>query len=61
MTAVTHWQGDGKGRHFVPRPLPEPPRYRRVSKIARQPLDRLGRALEDWLRDYPVTSTLDAD
>ncbi len=60
MTAVTQWQ-QGKSRHWAQGPLPEPPRHRRESKSAPVPTDKTGWALEDWLRDLAVASTLDAD
>lgn len=60
MTKITRWQLPGAKRSR-PGPLPEPPRASRVSKRARFPTDRLGRALEDWLSDLSVSSTADAD
>jgi|GraSoiStandDraft_55_1057291.scaffolds.fasta_scaffold932397_1 hypothetical protein len=60
MTAVTQWQPK-KGRHWAQSPLPEPPRHRRLAKSAPKPTDKVGRDLEDWLRDLTVTTTLDAD
>ena len=60
MTAVVNWRGDTARRHYH-LPLPEPPRYRRVSRWALEPKDRLSRALEDWLADLSVASTVDAD
>ncbi len=60
MTAVTQWH-QAKGRHWVQGPLPEPPRHRRVSKSAPPPKDKVGRDLEEWLRDLTIASTLDAD
>jgi hypothetical protein len=61
MTEVTRWRGEGaKIRHFH-LPLPEPPRYRHVSRLAREPKDRITRALEEWLSDLAVASTIDAD
>jgi hypothetical protein len=38
------------GVHSVARPLPEPPRTRRISKVARS-TDALTRALEEWLAE----------
>ena len=57
MTAVTKWR-DPLAKHFRP-PLPEPPRYRQVSQISRN-AKKTG-ALEEWLRDVAVTTTIDAD
>ena len=59
MTEVTKWR-DPHAKHFRV-PLPEPPRYRHVSKISRAPTDLTGRALEEWLRDVAVTTTIEAD
>ena len=60
MTAVVNWRGDDPRRHFH-LPLPEPPRYRHVSKSVSAPKDATGRALEDWLSELTVASTIDAD
>jgi len=60
MTEVTRWRGErARIRHHLP--LPEPPRYRRISRWAREPKDRITRALEDWLSDLAVARTIDAD
>jgi hypothetical protein len=48
------------GEHSVPRPLPEPPRTRRVSDLARS-TDRLSRALEEWLAEIKLRYTLGGD
>lgn len=48
-------------RHWAARPLPEPPRTHRFSKSAPAPLDRLGKLLEDWMRDLTVGNTLDGE
>jgi hypothetical protein len=32
-----------------------------VSKTATQPLDRIGKALEDWMRELTVGNTLDGE
>jgi hypothetical protein len=48
-------------RHWAARPLPEPPRYRRTSKSAPPALDRIGKLLEDWMRDLTVGNTLDGE
>ena len=58
MTAVTKWR-DPLAKHFRP-PLPEPPRYRQVSQLSRIAKDKTS-ALEDWLRDLAMTTTIDAD
>lgn len=49
------------GRHWASRPLPEPPRTRRVSKWTRVPLDRMQDQLEAWLREQSVSYTYDGD
>ncbi len=49
------------GLHWAKRPLPEPPRTRRVSKWSRVPLDRTQEALETWLREQSVAYTYDGD
>jgi len=49
------------GRHWAARPLPEPPRSRRVSKWTRVPLDRLQDELESWLREHSVSYTYDGE
>jgi len=60
MTAVVNWRGDTVRRHDH-LPLPEPPRYRHVSKSVPLPKDATGRVLEDWLSDLSVVRTIDAD
>jgi hypothetical protein len=50
-----------QARHWAARPLPEPPRTRRLSKSARPPMDRIGRQLEEWLRELTVGNTLEGD
>jgi hypothetical protein len=42
-------------------PLPEPPRYRHLSKSVPAPKDAEAHVLEDWLSSLTVTSTIDAD
>ena len=49
------------GLHWAKRPLPEPPRSRRVSKWTRVPLDGLQEKLEEWLREQSVKYTYDGD
>jgi hypothetical protein len=46
-----------EGAHSVARPLPPPPRVRQASEESRRPLDRVGRALEQWIKDLPVGAT----
>ena len=41
--------------------LAEPPRYRRVSKSAPAPIDRMGKLLEDWMRELTIGNTLDGE
>ena len=50
-----------RARHWAARPLPEPPRTRRVSKSAPLPVDHLGKLLEDWMRELTVGNTLDGE
>ena len=45
------------GEHSVARPLPEPPRTHRVSKLAQLP-DALTRALEEWLAEIRLRYTI---
>ncbi len=47
--------------HWAKRPLPEPPRTRRVSKWTRVPLDRVQSELEEWLKDAAIGYTFDAE
>ena len=61
MTAITRWRADGTTPKHIHRSLPEPPRSRRVSKVAREPKDRFARVLEEWLSDLAVASTFDGD
>ena len=49
------------GTHWAARPLPEPPRTRRVSRSSRVPLDGIQDQLEQWLREQSVSYTFDAD
>ena len=60
MTEVVKWR-DPLTKHFFHVPLPEPPRYRHLSKSVRPPKDKTGRDLEDWLRSVAVTTTVDGD
>ena len=60
MTNVVDWRR-GAGRKHTHLPLPEPPRYRRVSKWTREPKDSSARVLEEWLSDLTVARTIDAD
>jgi hypothetical protein len=48
-------------RHWAARPLPEPPRSHRISKSAPAPLDRLGKLLEDWMRELAIGNTHDGE
>ena len=59
MTAVTKWRGPGATVKHFRAPLPEPPRYRRVSKLARASGD--AGVFEEWLREIAVATTIDAD
>ena len=50
-----------QARHWAARPLPEPPRHRRVSKSAPPQLDRIGKLLEEWMRELTIGNTLDGE
>jgi len=56
-----HAQRRGAGLHWAARPLPEPPRTRRVSKWTRLPLDRLQDELEGWIREQSLSYTYDGE
>ena len=45
------------GEHSVARPLPEPPRTHRISKLS-QSTDKLTRALEEWLAEVKLRYTI---
>jgi hypothetical protein len=63
MTEVTRWRDPDAARHAyhaVPG-LPEPTRTWHVSRSSQKAKDGVGRALESWLDDLTVTSTVDAD
>ncbi len=57
----THGQRATLGLHWAKRPLPEPPRTRRVSKWSRIPLDGMQDELETWLREQSLSYTYDGD
>ena len=50
-----------RSTHFVPRPLPEPPRCRHVSRLGQPPTDRLGKLLEQWLAEVRGGYTIAGD
>jgi hypothetical protein len=50
-----------QARHWAARPLPEPPRNKRVSASSRIPLDKFGEQLEQWMRDLTLGNTLDGE
>ena len=60
MTEITRWR-DPAVKPFPRGPLPEPPRTRHVSKTNAAPTDNVGRALEEWLADLTVVSTVDGE
>jgi hypothetical protein len=63
MTEITQWQDPAarRGVHrFVPG-LPEPIRARKATHASTRTEDVMGRALEDWMDDLTVASTVDAD
>ncbi len=49
------------GRHWVARPLPEPPRIRHISKVGRRPTDTLGILLEEWMSEVRIGYTQPGD
>lgn len=57
----SHPQRASAGLHWAKRPLPEPPRTRRVSKWSRVPLDGMQDELEKWLREQSLSYTYDGD
>jgi hypothetical protein len=57
---VAHARPDA-ALHWAKRPLPEPPRTRRVSKWTRVPLDQMQSELDEWLKDAAVGYTFDAE
>ncbi|HEV8670472.1 MAG TPA: hypothetical protein VGS01_07010 [Candidatus Limnocylindria bacterium] len=61
MTAVIQWREAASGKHWAQPALPEPPRHSRLSKTATVPTDKVGRDLEEWMRDLTVARTHDAD
>lgn len=60
MTEITRWRSGRPRKHFH-LPLPEPPRTRQVSRIARASKDGTAKALEEWLGELTVARTVDAD
>ena len=50
-----------QARHWAARPLPEPPRHRRVSKSAPPQRDHIGKLLEEWMRELTIGNTLDGE
>ena len=48
------------GEHSVARPLPEPPRTHKISRLSRleHASDALTRALEEWLADIKLRYTI---
>jgi hypothetical protein len=61
MASVAEDLARGQTRHWAARPLPEPPRSHRTSKSAPTQRDRIGVALEDWMRELTVGNTLDGE
>jgi hypothetical protein len=50
-----------QARHWAARPLPEPPRNHRVSKSSAAPSDRIGKLLDEWMRELTVGNTHDGE
>lgn len=61
MAATAQDLAPVQARHWAARPLPEPPRHRHVSKSGAPALDRIGRQLEEWMRDLTVGNTHDGE
>jgi hypothetical protein len=61
MAATAQELAPVRARHWAARPLPEPPRNRRVSKSSAAPLDRIGKVLEEWMRELTVGNTHDGE
>ena len=61
MAATAQELARYRARHWAARPLPEPPRNKRISRSSRLPLDKVGEQLEQWLRDLTVGNTLDGE
>ena len=57
MTAVAPV---AEGRHWAKRPLPEPPRTRRLAKSLGR-MDGLGLLLEEWLAEQKLRYTFDGE
>lgn len=60
MTEITRWRDPAVKPHPVG-PLPPPPRTYHRSKTDAATTDQIGRALEDWLADLTVVSTVDGE
>ena len=58
MTAVAPV---AEGRHWAKRPLPEPPRTRRLAKSLDGRMDGLGLLLEEWLAEQKLRYTFDGE
>ena len=50
-----------KARHWAARPLPEPPRSRRVSALSRRAQDAIDLELEAWMSELTVGNTIDGE
>jgi hypothetical protein len=61
MAAIAQDLARVQARHWAARPLPEPPRSHRTSKSAPLPVDRIGKLLEDWMRELTAGNTLDGE
>jgi hypothetical protein len=61
MAAIARDLALTQARHWAARPLPEPPRSHRTSKSAPAPTDRIGKLLEDWMRELTLGNTLDGE
>jgi hypothetical protein len=61
MAAIAQDLARSSAGHWAARPLPEPPRSHRLSKSAPPQHDRIGMALEDWMRELTVGNTLDGE
>ncbi|TME64920.1 MAG: hypothetical protein E6I51_01240 [Chloroflexi bacterium] len=61
MAATAQDLAQLKARHWAARPLPEPPRSRRVSALSRRAQDAIDLELEAWMSELTVGNTIDGE
>ena len=61
MAATAQDLAQMKARHWAARPLPEPPRSRRVSALSRRAQDAIDLELEAWMSELTVGNTIDGE